>query len=563
MNSWGRNSHSKSGVLELKLLVRYQGLKATQYFSKYTSESDSAFREDLSQLKLPLPKRSNTTFVSHGFVQCSWPAVQKNGAFHRHIQRTLEPAEPEQEHTWNERLKELSINSIFSREIYPAKSKKEKRAKELAACGTYRFDPIITRSQTQNSHIETNPYSPVKDKDHPPTSSVQERILGKRRFEEAFSDSPPTGEKRVSSSKSGLSASAGPSALKIAAAEALLDEIKNSNRPNKIPKAEPMDLLLPFVGTRRSSDSSSSASTSGPPAKLPPTGPRLQAQAKPSQVNLSSTSSSSISKTPDAAALEAAVQISSRDAISTTMANQSTLEHLGVNDSRRISPQSAMQVSSSSASLLAASRQTLQPVILPFPTSSACSGTSSIGAILAQLQSLLPNPVPPSGLSVSETSTPLSPTITKIPPELVPRMPDSLNLRRLDSNNVPTIQRLTRESYDVRNQITANLARDAAIVAELKELQAAFVPGPFKISSSSGESVAISEMKAQMQIMQQELEQERTLRNEADRVIKDIQREYKAPFVVPGLLDAFMQISKLTTQASRLAMKASKEPTGV
>lgn len=68
-----------SGCLELKIIVRYEGLKATQYFSKYTPRSDDVFRDDLLALKLPHPKRGNTTFISHGCVECVWPLVPKNG----------------------------------------------------------------------------------------------------------------------------------------------------------------------------------------------------------------------------------------------------------------------------------------------------------------------------------------------------------------------------------------------------------------------------------------------------------------------------------------------------
>ena len=65
--------------LELKIIVRYEGLKATQYFSKYTQRSDIVFRDDLLALRLPHPKRENTTFISYGCVECVWPLVPKNG----------------------------------------------------------------------------------------------------------------------------------------------------------------------------------------------------------------------------------------------------------------------------------------------------------------------------------------------------------------------------------------------------------------------------------------------------------------------------------------------------
>ena len=65
-------------TLEVKIIVRYDGLKATQYFQKYTSDSDKVLRDDLLLLKLPLPKLGNTTFISHGCVECRWPLIRRD-----------------------------------------------------------------------------------------------------------------------------------------------------------------------------------------------------------------------------------------------------------------------------------------------------------------------------------------------------------------------------------------------------------------------------------------------------------------------------------------------------
>lgn len=70
--------------LEIKVTIRYEGLKATQYFSKFTQQSDDVFRKDMLALKLPHPKRENTTFISYGCVECVWPLISKNGVRPRH-----------------------------------------------------------------------------------------------------------------------------------------------------------------------------------------------------------------------------------------------------------------------------------------------------------------------------------------------------------------------------------------------------------------------------------------------------------------------------------------------
>lgn len=66
-------------AIEVKLTIHYYGLKATQYFSKTSPESEDVFLDDLLALKLPHPKRGNTTLISFGRMQCIWPSVQKHG----------------------------------------------------------------------------------------------------------------------------------------------------------------------------------------------------------------------------------------------------------------------------------------------------------------------------------------------------------------------------------------------------------------------------------------------------------------------------------------------------
>jgi len=125
------------GNLELKIIVRYEGLKATQYFSKYTSASDAVLREDLLALKLPHAKRENTTFISYGCVACVWPVVPKNGVrgygfelifeaggnliiyffqiLHKQIITKIKPNNPHEQKALGILLANLSMYFIFSR----------------------------------------------------------------------------------------------------------------------------------------------------------------------------------------------------------------------------------------------------------------------------------------------------------------------------------------------------------------------------------------------------------------------------------------------------------------
>jgi hypothetical protein len=56
-------------------------------------------------------------------------------------------------------------------------------------------------------------------------------------------------------------------------------------------------------------------------------------------------------------------------------------------------------------------------------------------------------------------------------------------------------------------------------------------------------------LKARLRVIELELESERHRRQEAEVALMDVRRECKEPFVVPALLDAFIRISQLTTDA--------------
>jgi type II secretory pathway component PulM len=55
--------------------------------------------------------------------------------------------------------------------------------------------------------------------------------------------------------------------------------------------------------------------------------------------------------------------------------------------------------------------------------------------------------------------------------------------------------------------------------------------------------------KARIEQFETELQAEREKRRRLEDAIEDIRRERREPFVVPALLDAFIEISKLTNGA--------------
>jgi hypothetical protein len=62
--------------------------------------------------------------------------------------------------------------------------------------------------------------------------------------------------------------------------------------------------------------------------------------------------------------------------------------------------------------------------------------------------------------------------------------------------------------------------------------------------------------KKTFQMVEQDLKEERRRRMYAEATLKDVERECREPFVVPALLDAFITISKITSQAVDMGTEA-------
>lgn len=56
-------------------------------------------------------------------------------------------------------------------------------------------------------------------------------------------------------------------------------------------------------------------------------------------------------------------------------------------------------------------------------------------------------------------------------------------------------------------------------------------------------------IKARLAMVEKELLDEKRRRAEVESALQDVERECREPFVVPALLQAFVSISKLTTEA--------------
>ncbi|KAJ6551181.1 hypothetical protein B0H19DRAFT_1156798 [Mycena capillaripes] len=106
------------------------------------------------------------------------------------------------------------------------------------------------------------------------------------------------------------------------------------------------------------------------------------------------------------------------------------------------------------------------------------------------------------------------------------------------------VQELRRELREVRRQLNADIVQERAIVENLRDL------GVMEEGSDASEIDFVT--KARIEQFEAELQAERARRRRLEDIVEDIRRECRAPFVVPSLLDAFVEISKLTNEAIAL-----------
>jgi len=122
---------------------------------------------------------------------------------------------------------------------------------------------------------------------------------------------------------------------------------------------------------------------------------------------------------------------------------------------------------------------------------------------------------------------------------------------------------LTREVWDVRRELSALVAREDCIVRDLERLGARPVPEPSVVPRDARVEVRktmedeTSDLRARLEaesearrVVESALLQERRRREAAEWAVADVRRECHGPFVVPALMDAFMEISRLTGEVS-------------
>lgn len=100
-------------------------------------------------------------------------------------------------------------------------------------------------------------------------------------------------------------------------------------------------------------------------------------------------------------------------------------------------------------------------------------------------QPLLVEPASAQRQSLVPANQKITPPIPTQPKSFEVATTSNITISRPDASDIPEIQRLTRESCDIRRQINADSVRDASIISKLKQLNATYIPGPLKVGGIS------------------------------------------------------------------------------
>ncbi|KAJ6598215.1 hypothetical protein DFH09DRAFT_1356543 [Mycena vulgaris] len=112
--------------------------------------------------------------------------------------------------------------------------------------------------------------------------------------------------------------------------------------------------------------------------------------------------------------------------------------------------------------------------------------------------------------------------------------------------DIPLVHQLSTALLDIRKEVASDLIKADAICQALRILDAPDIPEPLSELSLLEKDFVT---RIRLQLLQSELEHARLRRQAVEEAIRDITRECRPPFVCAALIDAFVAVSQLTTQA--------------
>lgn len=150
----------------------------------------------------------------------------------------------------------------------------------------------------------------------------------------------------------------------------------------------------------------------------------------------------------------------------------------------------------------------------------------------------------PVSLPKLHPSLPNRPVCVELPPRIISTtIASSLREKPLSTPDSSATFKLTRGLWDTRREMTALQARETDLVASLRHLDAP------RHNIESGRAQKLSELEVRLAEVENELQQERYKRLQAERGLDDIKTEKRAPFIVPALFQAFLMVSEMDGQS--------------
>ncbi|KAF5370911.1 hypothetical protein D9615_009808 [Tricholomella constricta] len=198
---------------------------------------------------------------------------------------------------------------------------------------------------------------------------------------------------------------------------------------------------------------------------------------------------------------------------------------------------------------------------------------------LAPFHAAAPPPIP-----AAPPIKPAPPPILAPPPMPAPAPAPPAQVQDRENK----VKQLTRELWDVRRQITAGVVRETAILSELKEVDALTHAKVLSSGSANGngsgsgsgsgsgarsgeygkrerereregeeEAHEDAVLRTRLRAVEAELVAEKRMRGEMEAALEDVKRECREPFVVPAMFEAFLMVSKVTTQVMDSSQEAA------
>ncbi|KAF9004745.1 hypothetical protein BDQ17DRAFT_1354606 [Cyathus striatus] len=574
--------------IHLSLIIIYDQGKGENHFKfKYlTNRSRATLAEDAEQLGLPRYKDDHTSIVTPGrAVRITWKDVAENGYLHIQLLDLWR-------RQWEQILKDLRIEdvkleeTIIEEKPYPGSSKRSydtSNRLQGSSASTTSYKRVRTNSysesqrdrQNYEQYDEVNPsfsehraqsragygstiHSPQHDPDLTATPFARKRpsptSLADRVGYVASSEKPSsTLVERISPAPAAHFQSLSeridardPSPL---AGGSLSARISGPPPPTSLQTASAHpghhntalsnDRLTPVAITRKSSQETAIPSHAGP-LSLPPITPRHSKDAGSSSrfgppVDLPPISTKAIS--PTASSRQATPGSVKRISASVRSAADKVSAQTQSSLSKDTSPTDNATLDGAAVPRVAA--KSTQPSIPPpyveeLPSHEAYASTDD-EAEDNRVEAALLTPTTTSTVhEVVEPQAPIAVTEGLTPPVPSMAVPMDVDVH----GNVAFSE----------SSPTEELWHDAHRASRTSALP------PLTCSTNAQNEklrAQVAALSKELESTKHDLENERRRRREAEAVVEDIQRECKEPFIVPALMDAFIKVSRLTTNVPK------------